>query len=278
MQQKLIWLKVSLFTKKWNWHYLLQEVELFFSKNSLHIVDYLIEFNFLSGENIRLSIHILESSVTEFVPLMDRHFKLFFVERNLTTKNTLLPVNGIFKPFEQNTIQYGLFDISYRTGTDEARLGARLSRVILTALKDDEIDDETIITIAFYLHAAILKVIKDRSQTAHEIENYYINSVSLTGSDISIEFLIDKFSSNSQDLIDIYQNIMVENQLNLPHWMEDWIASINNEFENNNVNLTGTLQIEKYHKIISIVNQHLGLSHNSWILVSYFLQQTINAC
>ena len=277
MQQKLIWLKVSLFTQKGNWHYLLREIELFISKNSLYIAEYLIEFNFLSGENIRFSIPISEGSVAEFVPLMDSYFKRFFFERNLATKTTLFPVIGIFKPFEQNTIQYGLFDISYRS-TKEAKLGIHLSRVILTALKDCEIDDETLITFAFYLHAAILKVLKDRAQTAHETENYYINSGFLTGSDISLEFLIERFSSNRQELMVIYQNIMVENRLDLPHWIGDWITSINDEFENNNLSLTDPSQVETYQKITSIVNQHLGLSNNSWLLVSYFLQQTIETC
>ena len=272
MQQKLTWLKVSLFTKMWNWHYLLREIELFISKNRHYVVDYLFEFNSLCGENIRLAILVSDDSVTEFVPLIDDYFKSFFSTGNLRTEPALLPVTGIFKPFEQNTVQYGLFDISYKIDSSEAKLGVNLSRVILTALKDDEIDDETIITFAFYLHSAILKASKDGSGLSYEVGDYYANSVSLTGSDISIEFLADKFKSNKQDLADIYEDIMVENKLNLPGWLADWIAYIKDEMEINNADLTDVLKIEKHYKITSIVNQQLGLSRDSWLITRYFFQ------
>jgi hypothetical protein len=143
---------------------------------------------------------------------------------------------------------------------------------------DSKIDDETIITFAFYLHTAILKVSKDRSMLKYEIENYYSDAVSLTEGGVSIEFLADKFKSNKQELVEIYQNIMVENQPELPGWVADWIAYINDEIEMDSVNLKAVLPIEKYYKIISMLNQHLGLSDNSWLMVSYLLQQTIYAC
>ena len=276
MQKKLTWLKVSLFTKMWNWHYLLQEIELFISQNRPHAVDYLIEFNSLCGENIRLAILVSDDSVTEFVPVIDDYFKRFFSTGKLRTEPALLPVIGVFKPFEQNTIQYGLFDISF--SASETKLAANLSRVILTALKDDEIDDETIITFAFYLHSAILKASKDSSGLSYEVGDYYTDAVSLTGRDISIEFLADKFKSNKQDLADIYQDIMVENKLNLPGWLEDWIAYIKDDIEINSVDLTDVLKIEKQYKITSIVTRQLGLSQNSWLITRYFLHETMNAC
>jgi len=255
---------------------LLQEIELFISQNRPHAVDYLIEFNSLCGENIRLAILVSDDSVTEFVPVIDDYFKRFFSTGKLRTEPALLPVIGVFKPFEQNTIQYGLFDISF--SASETKLAANLSRVILTALKDDEIDDETIITFAFYLHSAILKASKDSSGLSYEVGDYYTDAVSLTGRDISIEFLADKFKSNKQDLADIYQDIMVENKLNLPGWLEDWIAYIKDDIEINSVDLTDVLKIEKQYKITSIVTRQLGLSQNSWLITRYFLHETMNAC
>jgi len=239
------------------------------------VVDYLIEFNSLCGENIRLAILVSDDSVTEFVPVIDNYFKCFFSAGNLRIEPVLLPVIGVFKPFEQNTIQYGLFDIAY--SASEARLAANLSGIILTALKDDEIDDETIITLAFYLHSAVLKASKDGSGPGCEVGDYYTDAASLTGSDISLEFLADKFKSNKQDLADIYQDIMIENKLNLPGWLEDWIAYINDDIEINNAGLPDVLKIDKQHKIISIVNQQLGLNRNSWLIIRYFLQETINS-
>ena len=86
MQQKLTWLKVSLFTKMRNWHHLLREIELFISKNSLHVVDYLMELNSICGENIRLAILVSDDSVTEFVPVIDDYFKRFFSTEKLKTE------------------------------------------------------------------------------------------------------------------------------------------------------------------------------------------------
>lgn len=275
MQQKLTWLRASLFTKKYNWHHLLVAIESFISQNSASVVDFSVEFNFLCGENIRLAVLVLEDSVNQFVPVMDNYFKNFFAERKLRMTPTLLPVAGIFKPFDQNTIQYGLFDIP--TSTIDTKFSANLSRIILTALKDDVIDDETIITLGFYLHTGILKVSKERSELSDEIESYHVNSVSLTRGDISIEFLLDKFKSNAQELINIYQHIVVEKQSELPDWMIDWIGCVKDEIESYSGTKAEILQIEKYYKVISIVNRQLGISDNSWLLISYLLEQTSNA-
>ena len=141
MQQKLTWLRISLFTKKCNWHYLLVAIESFVSQNSFSVVDFSVEFNFLCGENIRLAILVSEDSINELLSSIDDYFKRLFLDRNLSTDVISLPVPGIFKPFEQNTIQYGLFEISHEKSTNEAKLSTNLSRIIVSALRDDEIDD-----------------------------------------------------------------------------------------------------------------------------------------
>lgn len=276
MQHKLTWLRISLFTKKRNWHYLLHEIDLFITKNSPDVIDYVIEFNFLCGENIRLSILTLEDSAAQFAPIINSYFRSFFLNRNLRTDAVSLPVNGIFKPFNQNTIQYGLFDISFKNSTNEARLSSNLSKVILKALTDDEIDDETIITFAFYLYTGILKASEDRSELIRELRNHYRPPL-FVESDISVEFLDDKFKNNKQELLEVYKNIMAENQSNLPDWIIDWITCDKGENETG-THLTDISLIKKYHEIISIVNQRLAISGNSWLVISYFLQQTIKAC
>jgi len=275
MQQTHTWLKVSLFTKMWNWHYLLREIKLFISKNKHYVISYLIEFNSLCGDNIRLAILVPGGFAIEFVSVVDNHFKHFFLERNLRTEAVWLPVAGIFKPFDQNTIQYGLFDVPY--SVSEAKLAANLSGIILTALKDDEIDDETLVTFAFYLHVAIFKLSKDDPGLSHEVGSYYTNAVSLTGGDINMEFLADKFESNKQDLADIYHDIMVENKSDLPGWLNDWTACIMDEMEISNANLTEGFKTKKQDRITSTVNMQLGLSRSSWLMIRYFLQQTINS-
>jgi len=252
-------------------------MESFISQNSSSVVDFSVEFNFLCGENIRLAVLVLEDSVNEFVPAMDNYFKSFFAERKLRTTQMLLPVAGIFKPFEQNTIQYGLFDISNEKSQNEVKLSANLSRVIISALKDDEIDDETIVTFGFYLHAAIFKISQDRSDLINEVKSYYINYSLVTEAEISIGLIDDKFKSNKQELINIYQNILIENQSDLPDWMAGWIACIKDEIETYSTSLTDILKAEKYYRIISIVNRQLGISRNSWLMISYFLRQTIDA-
>jgi hypothetical protein len=276
MQQKLTWLRISLFTKKCNWHYLLVAIESFISQNSFSVVDFSVEFNFLCGENIRLAILVSEDSVNELPSAIANYFKRLFLERNLSTEVISLPVAGIFKPFEQNTIQFGLFEISHQKSATEAQLGTNLSKIIVSALRDDEIDDETIITLAFYLHAAILSACQHPPALIHEIKNYYRNSSSRTASDISIEYMEDKFKNHRQELIEIFQNIMVEKQSELPDWMPDWICCIKDQIETYSTAKTEILQIQRYYKVISIVNGQLGISDNSWLLVSYFLEQTSN--
>ena len=245
-------------------------------KNSHDVVDYFVEFNLLCGENIRVAILVLDDSCSKLPLVIDNYFKTFFSAQNLTTEFTLLPVAGIFKPFEQNTIQYGLFDISLVNGTNESRLVTNLSRIIITALQDDEIDDETIITFAFYLHVAVLKVSQDRLEVNTLLKNYYIDSRSQDENEISAEYILEKFENSRHELLDIYLNIMFENQSDLPPWMTEWIGCVRDAIEANGTFMTDNLQTEKYSKIISIVNRQLGISHNAWLLISCFLQHTSN--
>ena len=130
--------------------------------------------------------------------------------------------------------------------------------------------------MAFYLHAAILSACQHPPELIHKIKNYYRNSSSRTESDISIEYMGDKFKNSRQELIEIFSNVMFEKKSELPDWMPNWISCIKDEIESYSTAETEILQIQKYYKLISIVNRQLGISDNSWLLVSYFLEQTSN--
>src|SRR5690554_2737148 len=105
----MIWLSISLFCSKSNWHILFANgVNPFIIANSF-IEHYIIEFNYLSGDNIRLSILTNQSIAPQVARNADDYFKTYFLNANLSTNQIKLSGKGVFIPFKENAIQFGLY-------------------------------------------------------------------------------------------------------------------------------------------------------------------------
>jgi|GEM_PF-1267958 len=272
MKNSMIWLSTSLFCSKCEWNKLFADGIVPFVKDNRILQAYTIELNYLSGENIRLSFLTNDADAQQLAKNTDGHFKDFFLSSNFSSPDIKLPVNGIFKLFPVNTIQYGLYPPQEieRKEKENYSLSIELSQIILDALKDDSIDDEAILTLAFYLQIGLIKVIND-------FDEKFINTLKTTTQrnfeTISINIIKARFEESREILSEITTDILHgANKEDIPVWLEQWMILCKTEIERVGKNMNAT---SVYGKISNAVRKHLGITPQMNDMLAYFIERSL---
>ena len=271
MEKDLIWLQTSLFADKSQWAFILHNGVKPFRKDASNeklIEVLLIEFNYLSGENIRMAIQTEARNAELLASKLDGFFKEFFLSANIYKKQVTLPVDGIFLPFPPNTIQYGLYKILANADELASKIISKTSACIIEALENDTIDEEVLITFAFYLHIALITQLKKLPET--NFSSMYNFEIYKNMKDVVDEdYLNQKYVENKDSLIEIEESIRNYELTELyenPSWLIEWIKNckeiiVSQPSENPRV----------FVNIRDNINQQLGLTNNMIMLVNYFI-------
>lgn len=270
-----IWLSTSLYCLRDDWHLLLSEaINPFFTTNLDRIEALVLEFNYIGGENIRMALLTNEGNADRLSSEADLFFKNAFLRLPFHNKKIALPVQGLFLPFPNNSIQYGLYRGDYRN----YRLQKELSLLMIEALSEESIDDETIVTFAFYLHISLMKVmLKYHTGSTEELLKLYHSSHS-TGTEVSEFSLIkNKFEDNKDMLKEIFLDIMnpvIENTP--PNWLSNWEAAIEDKVKQAvKFCSEAKLAIEVIHsRIAYLINKQLTISGSIELLLFYFIRES----
>ncbi len=271
MQQELIWLSVSLFCNKNNWNKLMTDGINVFVSSTPNLISYTIEFNYLSGENIRLSLLVNKSDAQLMAKSADEYFKAYFASANLTVKQAEPPFMGVFMPFPANTIQYGLYT-PQPINTDEVeryQTAINLSAIMLEALQD-EIDDETIITFAFYLQMGLVRSLYNYLQGVDEL-------FSIT-SELDVAYkaegdLTSSYSLMDEITVDVMQSEKFDHELD---WMNKWITQCKATLKVQTANSGKGIQAKQFYaNRMAAISRQLGLNNNSKNLLSHFIDRSL---
>lgn len=264
----MVWLSISIFCNKNNWHSLLSNGIAPFVSADKKIVKYRLEFNYLSGANIRLSLLANETDAPVVAKHADEYFKYFFLNAGLSIHPVKLPVEGIFMPFPANTIQYGLYPhrtikVDENEGYD---LSVNLSQIILVALKHDIIDDETILTFGFYLKMGLVKAILSINE---QFSNSLMPAPGVSTSDIDIS----AFEESKETLIEIARDIFYPTSVTeMPEWFGSWVNSCETAINHNS---TSELLKIRYVEISTLIYKHLDLSAKMNALLTCFIERVL---
>lgn len=283
MQENLLWLSTSLFCCKSHWNYLLREgVKPFLNDrtNEKYLRSYQLEFNYLNGENIRLALLAKEDHTETLAKKADNYFKNFFSISALPTTEPDLTHWGIFMPFPANSIQYGLYKVDPLNLNDEKDYSFQkeLSLLIAEGLGEESIDQETIITFAFYLHVALIKLIKDKDPaiTTELMQLYNTTLFHQTEEDMDIEFIKAKYEDNKEVLQEIAEDIMqhTPSSATVPSWLERWMELCEAELASYKREERGKF-IKVHNHVFYLINKHLGIKNELKFLLNYFISQLL---
>jgi hypothetical protein len=270
IMKNIIWLPLSLFCSKKDWGVLLNEGIVPFleelSAEQKH-VSYFLEFNSSQGENIRLSLATENANAPDLAKRADTYFKDFFSRRFIPEKENLLPaeVKDLFMPFPKNSIQYGVYK-SNDAYNNFSAIRMALSAIMIDALIEETINDETIWTFAYYLNLALLKALGKHRLS--KFKNFYnvndeINSL-----------IISKFTDNRETLIEIANNIIHSQTVeDTSIWLESWTKTCEGEIMNDFPNFTKLLEI--HNRIVDIIYKQVGVTEKMRVMLFYFISQVI---
>lgn len=280
MQENLLWLSTSLFCCKSHWNYLLREGVKPFLNDTTHekyLRSYQLEFNYLNGENIRLALLAKEDHAETLAKKTDNYFKNFFSISALPTNEPDLTDWGIFMPFPANSIQYGLYKVDPLNRNDEKDYSFQreLSLLIAEGLGEENIDQETIITFAFYLHVALIKLItaKDPAITTELMQSYHTVPFHETDEHEDIEFMTAKYEDNKEVLQEIAEDIMkhTPSSTTVPSWLERWMELCEAELISDSGQYQEKTLNNIHSRIIYFINKHLSITDKMRLVLYYFI-------
>lgn len=265
-------LSFSLFAVRSVWNLVLAEgVRGFLDQNKRLILRFNIEFSYFCGESIRFSV-FCESRHAELLSMKtDVFFKAFFREKCFPAKEIVLPVDGIFLPFPANTIQYGLYEnpsLSDRLDT----IKEAISGIILNTLAEDIIDDESIFTLAIYLHLGLLREVKRLSDVALQNLKFYHGHTDPGEKDL----LKENYETNKMIYAEIYSDVFnrrrdTEDEVSL--WLNNWIELCSNliAFDfNDQTDIVPALAIA------STIDKLLGVDASRKLVLSNIIQNLMS--
>jgi len=279
--QKYTWLSTSLFCPKINWRYVLCDgIKPFLKSNSCrkYLVSCLIEFNYLGGENIRFSLLTQEENIASFIACVDSFFKNYFfsIENNKTEQPS--SSDRVFLPFPANTIQYGLYTPVQIIDADVDRFSipVQLSVFILEALKEEDIDDEIILTFGYYLSMSLIKtLIKNYPAiTSALLKLYEVDSDSHV--DLDTPFIKSEFEKNRAILFTVADDIINHRIEQLPGWVQKWTRFCDKEMKKEVSFLSADDIPFNFHRQVSFyIHKQLGINENTAVLLSWFIKKTL---
>jgi hypothetical protein len=275
MHTNLTWLTCSLFCSRDHWNHLLKAIDSFpyYRDVQDHGKPCLVEFNYLFGENIRLAFLMPEEECKHFALQTDTWFKSFFSKANFPVSKPVLPLKGIFLPFPQNTIQYGLYrpEVLYPPGQKYKHLlHSSLSHIIIEALKTEEIDDEMILTFTYYLHISLIKtILKGNLASVTEVYNCYNNSFPENEETAII-------TDNMKNMLAIADSIFnPQTREDIPGWLQQWISVCDMQMK---MELTSANTFyAKYSRIVNQIHHQLGIEEKMGLLLPVFIRKTFEA-
>jgi hypothetical protein len=287
MAQDLAWLSASLFCGKDHWNALLSKgIKPFINQlvPQKEVKSFHVQFSYASGENIRLALQTEAAQAKQLAKRMDLYFKDFFSKVNFPKKEIKLPVDGVFMPFPPNTIQYGLYKLPKEKSAralDENHLKQELSLLMIEALGEECIDEETILTFAFYLHMAWVKSVSSHHAKLEGLMGLYReDAYALPGESMDSAFLSEKYRDNEILLLGIFYDIMDQQPTGIDHipaWLENWMGLCKRTTEKR---LPSFQDKDKAFELIHLqmvhfIHTQLGITENMKRLLFYFISQII---
>lgn len=276
MENELIWLRSSVFSAKENWHRILEQIQIFIDlwKRQQRIKKFILEFNYLSGENIRFSILCRDDFKHLIAKKLNEQFTTFFLKKNFSVKKLALPINGVFLPHPANTIRYGLYNI-VNVNPETEQINMMISLVIIQALCNEPIDEESILTFAFYLYAGTLKAFRNCNKVFNRTTHYANLFNTVRTDQIDVDIVKNKYESSKEMLSEIFDEIM--SGIHIGPWLDSWILTCETEIKRRTNCLSP--QDERGAQIawlfINSIYIHLGLSENMKLMLDFFMNETL---
>jgi hypothetical protein len=285
MKPNLKWLSLSLSCEANHWNLLLNKG----IKGCIQNIekDKILTYQFHLSQLQKSTINFFILASQEHEESLINKINGYFKEKFLSIQS---PEYGTIAHFSLNTSDYGLHKVINEDDLPHSRynLQKELSDIMIEALSDEIMNDETLLTFAFYLHVELFKVLIN--YCPYEIENlldaYQLNFNNIIDRKIDIMSLQKYYTDNKSLLESIVTEIYKKGDEpgdEIPIWLNKWSDACGNfiKRETSKENYSGAklkeniINIQK--ELLPLINQHLAIAETFEMLLFYLVSRTLGS-
>lgn len=275
------WLTASVFMSMEDWTLMLSQfISPWVGKNvdDGNIFSFQIEFNHNGGDNIRVCVLTKKERAFEVSQNLAQNAHNFFEKFKKKEIFKPLPPNGIFMPFPQNCIKYGLFQLYLNTDeSHEYSITKKVGELILEVFNEEQADAGSIFLFALFLQMAFAnELINIDTSQAGFITSVFDNEINMYSENLND--LKEKFENIQDSILEIFEEIkIVKKQLNIAnedhYWLYEWILFCSLKLATESIDVDMRAQIyQNYRNQFMLINSLLGLDIKDRLLLSYSLR------
>jgi len=265
MKQTYTWLAASISCSKMHWDRLLNEIVLFHQEmNQPDIGSMMLQFNYQGGENIRWALLSPQEQAGNLAREIDTHFNYFLSGLPVFDNQHASADESIFPVLPGNSIHFGLYEPAKCSSIQSS-----LSWMMIEALAGDRIDDEAIITFAFYLQVSLIKVMLTRGFTSLETLRKLYHTDGTHTSDVTL---------NHECIFQIVDSIIDPSQAEeRPVWLHKWMSLCEDEISKEQPFPLNKNPLLSYSRLIYQLHMHLGITVKMESILFSYTSVVINS-
>ena len=276
------WVYFSLYCCQENWTVLLdRSISPFLNKwkSKDDVRAWQLQLNYDGGANIRLSLLTSQSEAATIATDADKWFNRFFLDAGFAARPVVLPIDAIFLPFPSNSIQFGLYRYEATEGEYHYEMEHLLSEIILQVFMVDNVEDDAVLVLSYYLVLSLLKVSVGTGLVSKNevLSGQERNAASVRPYLLAEEMLEEKFEMSRNILEGIMQEVLdPEEKNNTPVWLRHWVKTCEGALANwlKKIGEKPQHVISFYDQCWGLIGKHTGLNSNMKLLLHYFIKQS----
>lgn len=277
------WIHMSVFYNKENWHFLLREfikpvtVSLL---ERLEITKFIIQMGHNRGDHINLSLECKSDLAERLIAEVHSLLAEFLVHHPSSTVIRKFPIKNFFKDFENNSIQYNLFQFSGLEFDDVDQFIIDecqyfLSKLILDVFSREKYDEESLLPFLMYVHLCFFYAWEHTPIGSTLLSQFAIQPVSTL--DLTLEEVFNKNKTNLKEIVRrIWASEPYDDCSDL-RWLTIWKQGCTDiakkmAVQTSNAAVKNTLNM--YKMLFTRINSQSGISNSGENLIFQLLKKT----
>ena len=279
VQNHLTWLSTSLFCSRNEWKRVLNDgidplLKTDICGRCLHA--YLLEFNYLGGDNVRFSMLGKEDDHVSLIDHIEHFFRSTYCKPDGHSHEKAQISVGKVSVLPVSIRQYHLrYPVESENDLDRYLIPVHLSKLILAVLKEEDIDDETLLTFAYHLSMGLISALREIScEVLIDLVPLY-DFGSYANADSRDAMFIESFEENKTMLFEIALDAITRTR-QLSIWMLEWISFLEGEIGRKEAALSKTEHAVRFHnKVLFYIHKQLCLNERKSLALTYFTKRSL---
>ena len=206
---KQAWIFMSVFYRQSSWHSLLNAVREIIESPEVHkeLMDFRVFINQDRGESLRLALKMYHSADCKASQIIAHSINKFLRDNPTEPRPQILPINGFFTDFENNTVRYNLFNERSIMNCRFAIFQSFISKLLFRFFEDHPVDEDGLFTLIVYLQQSILTGLCSNQKEKINVLVAVSKQINENGIKLEYELLLQADRSNTNSTTEAFDGI-----------------------------------------------------------------------